>query len=92
MRRAWNSWSAASESHTTTEPESLPVNSPIGTVIAVVDPCSAHQLRQVPDMVTAVDGQRADGGVGGHRVPAPRIDHTRGGLLALCITAAMNSR
>ena len=32
-------------SHTTTEPESLPVNSPIGTVVVVTVPCSAHASR-----------------------------------------------
>src|SRR5882757_6559799 len=39
---AANSRPAASWFHTTTDPESLPVKSPMGTVVVVMVPCSDH--------------------------------------------------
>ena len=74
VRSASNSCWAASESHTTTEPESLLVNSPMGTVMAVVDPCSAQPSRarfQTWSPLSTVS--EADRGVR-HRVPAPRVE------------------
>ena len=79
-RSAANNWPAASLFHTTTEPESLPVNSPIGTVVVVMSPRSAHASRARSQMwAPVVDGQRAGGRVR-HRIPPQRVEqHGRAG-------------
>ena len=57
-------------SHTTTEPESLPVNSPIGTVVVVMSPRSAHASRARSHMCAPESTVSESAAALRHRVPA----------------------
>ena len=78
-----------SSSHTTTEPESLPVNSPIGTVVVVMSPRSAHASRARSQMwasESTVSESAAALAIGYQRSGFS----STAGLAARCISADMN--
>ncbi len=82
---------AASLFHTTTEPESLPVNSPIGTVVVVTVPCSDHASRarsQTCAPSSTVTDPEAACAIGYQRSGFASTT----GLVARCINADMNWR
>ena len=88
---ASNSVRAASWFHTTTDPASLSVNSPIGTVIAVAGPCSAQPSRARSHTWSPWSTVRASAAARGTEYQRHGLSHTAG-LAARCSSADMNCR